>query len=660
MKKKSGPLKIHTGKSPNFVLWKHKRRALLLALFLFSGLHSFSQDQAAKWHFGHYAGLDFMTNPPTIIPNVAIYSIEGSASISDAAGNTLFYTDGDTVYNKNNLIMINGTGLFGNQSTTQGALIVKQPGNSSIYYIFTQDELNGSKGLCYSLVDMSQGSGLGAVTTKNVLLHTPSCEKLAAVKHCNGVDVWVVSHDFGTNAFRSYLITAAGINTTSPAISNIGPVITHSITTVGQMKISPDGKKLGFVIHDINSLNYNPTSRPVEIFDFDAATGTVSNQMSLQNFLGTYGCEFSPDGTKFYVSISQSFGSIFSPTPIFYIFQWDLCAGSATAVANSIYTITIPSGTGKANQMQLARDGKIYIAKSFGNLATINAPNLAGAACDYSNSSVTFSLPAIGTLGLPNFMASLLKPASPPFTYSTTCNNVNFFSPVPQSTVASGCSFAANPIVSTSWNFGEPGSAATNTSNLANPTHSYSAAGTYTVKLSLNYACGTDTILLPVTIAGVSFSIAGLSTVCPKDKRIYTASGASSYSWSTGATTPTVALTTSVTTTYTVTAFGPGPNPCKMVTTFLVTVSKCTSIEPEEASGTFFKVYPNPTNGILNIETDKEVKVVIENALGQILLDSSYGSGSHKLDINTYKDGIYFIKSTSGSSSKIIRLVKTE
>lgn len=639
MKKNIQHLKNPAGSCPGNTL-NNGLKHLFLAAFVFCALISSSQNEAKKWYFGYLAGLDFMTSPPTALTNGSVNTTEGCASIADASGNIIFYTDGITVYDKNHNVMANGTGLFGDGSSTQSGVIVKQPGNANIYYVFTQAATMGPDGFCYSTVDINLAT-TGSVTTKNVVLHTPSCEKITAVRHCNGVDVWVLSHDYGNSNFRAFLVSAAGVNTVSPVISSIGTVINSYLTTLGQMKISPNGKKLGLAIYDTQA------NQPYEIYDFDPATGVVSNSLILGMSKDNYGCEFSPDGTKFY-------GACYSGTSIA---QWDLCAGSNSAIVNSMYAI--PTNTSYPAQLQVATDGKIYVVTN-GNLSTIEKPNLAGAACTYSMNSVVLPPGHQAALGLPNFINSFFKQAPLPFTYTAACQNVDFSPPAPQGTVVSGCSFATNPVLSYWWDFGDPASSFNNTATIASPSHAFSSSGTYTVKMVLNYACNSDTVRIPITVSALSFSLSGFSTVCAKDVRTYTAAGALTYSWSTGATTPTISLTTSVTTTYTVTAWGPGPNACKIVQPFKVTVAKCTGIEAEDASDTFIKIYPNPSNGNLNIDADKEVKIIITNALGQIILDKSLYAGHHNIDISAYKEGIYFVKSTSGSRSKINRLVKTE
>ncbi|MBK9013642.1 MAG: PKD domain-containing protein [Saprospiraceae bacterium] len=66
-------------------------------------------------------------------------------------------------------------------------------------------------------------------------------------------------------------------------------------------------------------------------------------------------------------------------------------------------------------------------------------------------------------------------------------------------------------IVGWSWDFGDPGSGAANTSASQNPTHSFAASGTYNVTLTITAASGcTATIMQPVTVRtppAVSFAL---------------------------------------------------------------------------------------------------------------------------------------------------------
>src|ERR1700712_474911 len=98
-----------------------------LAVFFFFCLFYCGTNAQTKesntWYFGFNAGLDFNATPPQALTNGALYSQEGCASICNKRGALLFYTNGVTVYNKNHTAMPNGTGLYGDNSTTQSAII---------------------------------------------------------------------------------------------------------------------------------------------------------------------------------------------------------------------------------------------------------------------------------------------------------------------------------------------------------------------------------------------------------------------------------------------------------------------------------------------------------------------------------------------------------
>lgn len=469
--------------------------SLFLGFFILGlGNFAFAQGEANWWYFGANAGIHFTGGMPVAVTDGQLYTAEGCATASDAAGNLLFYTEGITVWNRNHAQMPNGFGLMGDESTTQSALIVQKPGSATLYYIFTLALEAGINGLRYSEVDMSLNAGTGDVTAnKNIPLHTPSCEKITGVRHCNNKDVWVVTHDSGSNTFRTYLVTSAGINAT-PVISNTGSY-PHEI---GALKSSPDGKKLAMASWSLLGVDF------FELYDFNKSTGVVSNPvlLSTPNVIANhYGVEFSPDGTKLYGSIC--FGDVY---------QFNLCAGSNTAIANSgIIVYKLLSGNGFGS-LQLGPDKKIYAAGYYDfYLGVINNPNSLGVGCNFVN--IGFLLAGrTSLLGLPNFVPYYFKQAPPPFTVSTNCLTGIFTAP--QVTVTN-CSASSNAITSVSWNFGDPSSMVNNTSSIINPTHIFTANGTYTVTLVLNYACGSDTLRQNVTVScGFMVTTSAVNILC--------------------------------------------------------------------------------------------------------------------------------------------------
>ena len=148
---------------------------------------------------------------------------------------------------------------------------------------------------------MSLDNGRGDVESKNHPLVTPICEKLTAVKHCNGKDYWVITHEWNSDAFYAYLVTAAGVSSI-PVVRHVGRVVTGDPRhTVGYMKVPPDNKRLA-IGHSMMG---------VDLFRFNSSNGVVSDGMELLNFDGDYlevpyGIEFSPNSRKLYVSLNYA------------------------------------------------------------------------------------------------------------------------------------------------------------------------------------------------------------------------------------------------------------------------------------------------------------------------------------------------------------------
>ncbi len=89
------------------------------------------------------------------------------------------------------------------------------------------------------------------------------------------------------------------------------------------------------------------------------------------------------------------------------------------------------------------------------------------------------------------------------------------------------------PVNSWSWDFGDPGSGANNSSAISNPTHTYTSSGNYTVTLIAqgNGAC-VDTTTLPISVIALpNPNISANTSVCPNASAQLSASNGISYSW---------------------------------------------------------------------------------------------------------------------------------
>ncbi|MBQ0768980.1 MAG: T9SS type B sorting domain-containing protein [Bizionia sp.] len=459
---------------------KHFIYTSFLALILsFTSASLSAQNESAFWFFGQGAGLNFNTGYPVPALDGELNTEEGCASISSKLGELLFYTDGVTVWNKNHQILSNGTGLTGDASSTQSAIIIPKPNSASIYYIFTVDGRAGSDGLRYSEVDMTLDNGLGAITsTKNVMLLSSSTEKITAVESADGESVWVIGHKWNSNEFVSYLVSATGVNTT-PIISAIGSFHQDIINnSIGYLKASPNKEKIASVKSYTNGI--------VEIFDFNPATGVLTNPLLIDNFisddLGPYGCEFSPDSRILYVTEIIRDNDNFSK-----IHQYDLTAGNAQQIIDSDTVIIEEEGL--LGALQQAIDGKIYVAKSGSNtIGVINSPNVLGLNCNYSPASVSLGQNNISSLGLPPFIQS--------YFFATNVFNNTCFGDTTQFSIDT-----ASNITSILWDFDDPDSGANNTSNSMNPGHVFTAPGNYNISITFVVDGETQVLYRLLTIA---------------------------------------------------------------------------------------------------------------------------------------------------------------
>jgi len=326
--------------------------------------------------------------------------------MSDTAGNLLFYTDGETVWNSNHDTMQNGAGILGCWSTAQGALIVPMPSIPQMYYLFTLDcdENNFISGFRYSTVDMTLDVGLGGVVQKNVFIEDSLTEQQTGTLHANGQDIWIVVHGNKTNSFYSYLLTNTGLNLV-PVITSIG---VNAEDVGSYMKISPDGSRLANALRDPLNLTGG-----VELFDFDNNTGTVVSSIFLDTTYGStggFGVSFSSDNSRLYVSGDDN------PS----VYQYDVSLATGNDMIASRYSIGTAGGA-----LQLGADGRIYLTVPSpicgDSLGVINEPNQLGANCNPVMCQQDLNGPT-ASLGLPNFIESYFNELE---TSVTTLNQPN-------------------------------------------------------------------------------------------------------------------------------------------------------------------------------------------------------------------------------------------
>ncbi len=591
---------------------------IFLIGFLFVQGVLFCQNEANNWGFGGFAGLSF-NGTTTAQTTYNLFQQEGCSSISDSLGNLLFYTDGRIVYNKNHVAMVNGFGLEGDNSSTQSALIVKQPDSNSIYYLFTISDEFFTDGLRYSIVDMSLQGGLGEVTSKNIYIEGQAREKVTAIQHQNGTDFWIVTHLRGTNSFNSFLLSSTGLNLT-PVVSNIGVFISNGVDAIGCIKSSVNGNKLAVARWGMNI---------VEVFNFNKSTGGLSGLITLSNFIGPYGLEFSPNNKFLYVAENLATGS--------NVYQYNLLAGSVTAIENS--QVTLGSYSAQVGSLQLGPDYKIYVAKfNAGTLDVIDEPDSLGISCNYIPNGLNL-LGKSSRMGLSNFAPSIL----PVYKYSNLC-------------FADSTSFTImqNDFDSVLWDFGDVPSGVNNSSIDVSPKHLFTDTGIFNVTLlryknSSIFSKSYSVYISPQPV--VSITPFNPDTICSSGGLVvlpigtppagsYLGAGVSGSNFN-----PATAGVGSHDIIYTYT----NSNSCINSDTTTITVEICTDVN-NIITDFGIIIYPNPSTGQFTIEKpnnlNKKVQVRLLDATSKLILEKVIPIGNQKveMDIRNYSKGIYYLQ----------------
>ncbi len=460
-----------------------------ILLFFLIGIIStgMAQYEAAHWFFGYHAGLDFTTGAPAPETGAQINTEEGCSSISNACGDLLLYTDGVTVWNANHQIMLNGSHLNGNASSTQSGIVVPKPDDNYTYYVFTVDEAFSAPsnlGLQYSVVDMHLDGGLGGIVSgqKNLRLVQTASEKVTAVMSADGSSVWVITLAPPTTATTApYPTTGSNMNTFYAfKIDHTGVQMTATVSTlalnisygIGYMKASPDGTKLAVA---------NAKDNTAYLLDFDDATGVISNPVSLRLDQGNnspYGLEFSPDSSKLYLSDWHD-----------KVTQFDLADNNLETIINT--------RSNYRSALQLGLDGKIYQTYTVGYgsgsqfLSVIEHPNVAGTACSYRYKYVHLPNGMEAHQGLPPFIQSYFVQVAAPDVTAEFTNRLEVES--------------NEEIASVDWDFGDGNTTTSFPDNPPDNTHSqtqhaYTTPGTYTITAILHLVMGCDVSVTKIVI----------------------------------------------------------------------------------------------------------------------------------------------------------------
>lgn len=386
---------------------------VLLLLWGGAGMDLHAQ-HSLNWTFGDSILLQFHSGNPIVNPNITTtYFNEFAGTYSDKNGDLLLYVNHDSIYNKSGLTVKGIPKLGASYSNTQGALIIPIDSKENLLQLFFSSTGCLAGGYCLQTItiDVSMNNGMGGVKkNKSIIYENPPqyiSEKLTAVKHANGRDWWIFTHDSYNDEFAYFLFTPNGL--LGPFKQKIGSDYSIKMPggaypDIGEMVFSEQGDKLLAVTF----------TGYVDLFEFDRCTGLLSNFEDLgilstnkngQNTM--YGASFSPDGSKLYVSEG---GNLQGAS----LYQFDLNAPNIFSSKTIIHQF--PPDTTLFGQHQIGPDGKIYFTVQSGTqndsleyqLGVLYYPDSLGLACGFNLNSVL--LPRKTSWGLPNLPNYNLEP----------------------------------------------------------------------------------------------------------------------------------------------------------------------------------------------------------------------------------------------------------
>ena len=394
------------------------RNALIFFLFLLALPHAlFAQKEDNIWLLGGSRSSDslyktcmFDFSDDTLTITYIYQNLPFSftnASISDATGNLICFSNGENIYNRNREVMENGLDFYPNSDyqngypNPQSFMLLPLPGSSNkIVHIYGVPSLPNSlpayAKILYAVLDKDMNNGLGSVIERDLVGGTDTLmwSLYTAVRHGNGRDWWILSpyFDYEKNIFYRLFLSPDGLKTVG---NQLAPVTRHGL---GQAVFSPDGQ--WYARYNWHGIVPNASYSTFDLYRFDRCTGLLGEHITktynTDGQLGRAGgIAFSNSSRYMYVSKWDT------------IFQYDLQAPDILA---SEEVVAVYDGfLAEFNRptrfftMLRAPDKKIDVSVPNNNsryLHVIEKPDLHGPACEVRQHAI--HLPVFNNNLLPN------------------------------------------------------------------------------------------------------------------------------------------------------------------------------------------------------------------------------------------------------------------
>ncbi|MEZ4985040.1 MAG: gliding motility-associated C-terminal domain-containing protein [Saprospiraceae bacterium] len=467
-------------------------------------------------------------NEPVLLSDGNIATPMGCASLSDADGNLLFYTNGGgintallptlpagLIWNRDHAVMYDmGFEEGGGFRAPQSALILPNPLVDSVYMLFTMEQSSFNeggvvtgqpqgRGLSLFEVDMRLNGGLGAVTNPDQFVYIPAFDGLSATINQDGDGYWVIGQHFDQNINQFVIVQVEGSTVSNDNITLELMGFDYPLT--GAIKISPDGEWIA-----CNEF----------LFQFNNDTGEITNpDITIPGMtVGT----FSPDSRYFYFWEGAT-----------RIARVDM---QATDIPSSKEILLALPNNIAVGMMQLAPDGNIYFLRRELNqfssiMGVIRCPQTASPDIEPTLFSWDANADGHTFLGLPNFADHI---------FARSPEGITFL-PRQRDTICTGQALALYPQaagVSYLWSDGSTADSLIVT-----------AAGIYTV--SITDACGYIQVdekrITALSVPALDAATVPDTTLCNEASVTLTVQAEEGYTvvWSTGETTPTITVATS-------------------------------------------------------------------------------------------------------------------
>lgn len=362
-------------------------KGLFWLAMVVAGISANAQRQDANWVFGYNCGMEFGNVGPTNY-YAPLNTFEAAATVSDGTGNLLFYVGPTNPVDLNSVFTIffydgtpinNGDSISIIETSTNGAVFLEIIPDSQYYLIHSAlaSDCRGITNLCYNtcMTAINRINNEWWVTQKNVILSDKvTTEKLAVTRHANGQDWWVVTQlDVidGDSCTNGHLVFGISKDTVLVQLQNIGREWCDPLQ-FGEMVFSPSGTKLAAAIAN----DYY-----IRTYSFDRCNGRLGNYQDtiLHSFRKAYSVAYSHSGEVLYAT----YGAESPPKGLAQIYYLN-----GYRKIEFIWNFSL---NGTPGQLELAADGKIYLANYFSNfyiddtvnkyLTVINYPDSIGVSC---------------------------------------------------------------------------------------------------------------------------------------------------------------------------------------------------------------------------------------------------------------------------------------